>query len=198
MLKREETDRIAAEAAAEQPKGEDVIKVKSLIGPDVGHAIRLPYSAAQNAVMSGTAERIPGEFYPPAFPGAPAVMATEGAVLTPEAAAEDVAGTVADAQGRIAAADTIEALDALEQAEKDGKGRKGVLEAVAKRRAELDATFGTVAEVRERVATIATAEELAAAETRERTGKARKGVLDAIAARRAELAAPPAEPTPEE
>ncbi|HMJ03129.1 MAG TPA: hypothetical protein VK506_09310, partial [Conexibacter sp.] len=131
---RKEVERMEADAAAAAPQGEAMFRVKSLIGRDAGQEIRLPYHAASNALQSGFATRIPGEIYPPDFPGAPKVMTTESTdgapAITPEAAAEEVSGTVADATEHVAAAETIEALDAIEGAEKDGKDRKGVLDAI--------------------------------------------------------------------
>lgn len=165
------------------------MQVRSLIGPTKGNDIKLPYTAAQNAVASGFAARAEGVTYPNDFPGAPQVMSTTGKLAT-DVAAEDVSGTVAQAQERVAAVADIEALDALEAAEKAAKNRKGVLEAVAKRRGELDPTFGTVVEVTDRIATLDAAQ-LDAAEKLETDGKGRKGVLSAIEARRAALATPP-------
>ncbi|MBA2628005.1 MAG: hypothetical protein H0U85_08330 [Gemmatimonadales bacterium] len=64
-----EKPREKAVALPMPPPEEGTVRVRTLVGRNAGAVVDMPYSAAQNAVMSGTAERVEGEFYAADFPG---------------------------------------------------------------------------------------------------------------------------------
>ena len=99
------------------------MKVRILSGNQAGAVVELPQTEAENALSTGFAEVF--------------VEEPEPIVVPPRVADKLSDATVPEAAAIISKASKLEQLDVLKKAEVEGKNRKGVLEEIEKRRAEL-------------------------------------------------------------
>lgn len=98
------------------------MKVRILSGSQTGAVVEMSQPEAESAIGTGF-----GEPY----------VETPEPVVPPRLAQKLEDGNVAEAAEVVAKAKTAEQLDVLEKTEVEGKNRKGVLDAIEKRRAEL-------------------------------------------------------------